>query len=133
MKRTIYTLIFTLLNVTLPACSSAPAPQKQDPAESAAIEHALRARNHDVRACYENEPGNVKNGTRGTIAIRFAISATDGRVLGATIERTTFDEPNVASCLLDVVMTTRFPKPKSGQDMQAVYPFVLGPRDPGLR
>jgi hypothetical protein len=126
-------LQLALLSATVFSCASAPRAPKQDPVEAAGIEHALRARNHDVRACYENEPGNVKNGTTGTISIRFVLSAADGKVLGATIEKTTFDEPNVASCLLDVVISTRFPKPKGPADTQVVYPFHLGPRDPGLK
>ncbi|MDR3608616.1 MAG: AgmX/PglI C-terminal domain-containing protein [Oligoflexia bacterium] len=133
MKKSIAFLL-----VAFTGCSSARTiPQAQLQAQNARetekIQKALNARTKDIRACYESEPGNVKNKVSGTIMVRFALAAADGKVLGAAMQGpgTTLDEPNVASCLLDVIITTHFQRPQTwnGEDLQVVYPIHLGPAE----
>ncbi len=109
-------------------CASAPPPgPKYDPVALALLEKAVFMHRADFQACYDAEPGNKKNKPDGTIIIRFVVAAADGRLVGAAVQGpgSTLDEPNVASCLLDVVVSTKFPKPqtKDGQDVQVLYPF----------
>jgi hypothetical protein len=112
-------------------CASAPpVGPKRNPEVLAPLERALESRHRDIQACYNNEPGNLRNKPSGTIVIRFVVAAANGRLVGAAIQGpgTTLDEPNVASCLLDVVVSTKFPKPQApdGQDVQVIHAFSFG-------
>jgi hypothetical protein len=122
-------LIF-VLTACFTACSGAPpVPDKPDPVFFAQVQATLRKRDRDVQSCYDNEPGNLKNKPSGVIMIQFVVGAKDGKLIGAAIEGagTTLDEPDVANCLLDLVVSTRFapPRTQDGRDLQVHYPFIF--------
>jgi hypothetical protein len=136
LSRVLFQLLtFSFLAAAVSACASAPAaPDKTDPLLMAQVEKALTPRRPDIKACYENEPGNIKNKPSGVITIRFVIGSLDGKLIGAAVQGpgTTLDEPNVASCLLDVIISTHFSRPQTAgghpldHDLQVVYPFRFG-------
>jgi hypothetical protein len=82
-----------------------------DPHET---ENALLTHKPQFRACGK--------GMNGYIRAAFAVEK-DGRVRTASIQKTTFQDPQVANCLIGVIKTIQFPIPNDGKPVQIVYPF----------
>ena len=91
--------------------------------DKAIIRRYLKRNIQKLSYCYEKELLG-KPGLAGTINVSFGIT-TDGKVTSTT---GTGVSANVATCVVSVIASIEFPKPKSGS-VQVTYPltFALGP------
>jgi len=93
------------------------------------IRSVIRSHGDAIRTCYEatlRSPPYPK----GRVRARFVIDAT-GKVPHSCLASTTLDQPTAERCIVDEVLTWRFPKPADGGQVIVDYPWVLETRSDG--
>jgi len=79
--------------------------------------------NDDYKKCYET--GLKKDSTfRGNITVNFVVSG-EGKVLNPKVQKTTMNNENVETCVVDIIKKIKFPAPKGGGIVIVNYPFVF--------
>jgi pSer/pThr/pTyr-binding forkhead associated (FHA) protein len=73
--------------------------------------------------CYEKEL-NANPNLSGKIAVYFTIAPT-GAVAEASVRETSMNDSNVETCVLKVMRSLKFPKPRGGGIVVVTYPFVF--------
>lgn len=73
--------------------------------------------------CYEKQL-NANPNLQGKIAVYFTIAPT-GDVADASVRETSMNEENVESCVVKVMRSLKFPKPRGGGIVVVTYPFVF--------
>lgn len=73
--------------------------------------------------CYEKQL-NANPNLAGKISVYFTIAPT-GSVASAKVRETTMGSKNVESCVLKVMRSLKFPKPRGGGIVVVTYPFVF--------
>ncbi len=94
-------------------------PEAQGNLDKAIIRRYIKRNIQKIQYCYEREL-LAKPNLVGTVSTQFLISEA-GAVKGA---RASGVDPNVASCVADVIRTIEFPRPVSGV-VQVTYPFTF--------
>ncbi len=77
----------------------------------------------EVRYCYESTLLKSAN-LQGKLLIDFVILATGG-VKSAKVHSSTVIDPILSSCLVQHLLTWKFPKPKGGIEVAVSYPFIF--------
>jgi TonB family protein len=95
----------------------------KDGLDKALIRRVIHQHIKEVKFCYERELQRNAD-LYGRVMSRFTI-ASNGRVLGAAIEKSTINNPAVESCIARAVERWEFPRPSSGGLVVVSYPFVL--------
>lgn len=93
--------------------------------DKSAIQDEIRRHLAQIRHCYQREL-TKQPALRGKIVVKFVIS-TDGSVSSAEVKETTLANPDVESCLVDVIRRIEFPEPRGGGIVIVSYPFVFEP------
>jgi TonB family protein len=78
------------------------------------------------RFCYERALG-AEPGLEGKVGVRFTI-APEGRVALAELAESTLGSPAVEACVLGVMRSLEFPRPRGGGVAVVLYPFVFTAR-----
>jgi pSer/pThr/pTyr-binding forkhead associated (FHA) protein len=73
--------------------------------------------------CYEKQL-NANPNLAGKISVYFTIAPT-GDVAQASVRETSMNEENVESCVVKVMRSLKFPKPRGGGIVVVTYPFVF--------
>jgi pSer/pThr/pTyr-binding forkhead associated (FHA) protein len=73
--------------------------------------------------CYEKQL-NANPNLQGKISVYFTIAPT-GAVAQASVRETSMNDQNVESCVLTVMRSLKFPKPRGGGIVVVTYPFVF--------
>lgn len=73
--------------------------------------------------CYEKQL-NANPNLQGKVSVYFTIAPT-GSVADASIRETSMNDENVESCVVKVMRSLVFPKPKGGGIVVVTYPFVF--------
>jgi hypothetical protein len=73
--------------------------------------------------CYEKQL-NANPNLSGKISVYFTIAPT-GAVAQASVRETSMNDQNVESCVLTVMRSLKFPKPRGGGIVVVTYPFVF--------
>lgn len=84
------------------------------------IQQIIAEHRSHIRHCYEKELAKAPQ-LEGRVDVSFVIGA-DGSVLSSKADGL---DPNVASCLLAVIDSMKFPEPKGGGVIKVSYPFVF--------
>jgi hypothetical protein len=89
------------------------------------VEIAATIRKHlaPIKACYEEQLSKKPN-LRGKVTTKFIIAGT-GRVQLAKIDQTTMGYALTEKCIIRIIKTMRFPKPRGGGIVRVVYPFMF--------
>jgi hypothetical protein len=90
--------------------------------DPAIIRRYIKRNIQKITACYQKRLTG-KPGLAGTVQTEFFITPS-GKVSRATASGV---DPEVASCVADVIKTIGFPKPKGDKGVQVAYPFVFRP------
>jgi len=103
--------------IFLAACSTTPAGTEGhiDPDK---LEKVMKAHAGDFTACYEKAPGHQP----GLAETRFRVNSS-GKVIVATIQMSTLQNPEIESCLLEQIRALSFASPTGGDEAQVQYPF----------
>jgi len=97
-------------------------PNAQGDLDKAIIRRYIKRNIQKISYCYEKQLlANSK--LAGTVATQFFI-APSGHVASATASGV---DPDVATCVADVIKAIEFPKPKGGGGVQVNYPFTFRP------
>ncbi|HEX4452592.1 MAG TPA: AgmX/PglI C-terminal domain-containing protein [Kofleriaceae bacterium] len=97
-------------------------PNAQGDLDKAIIRRYIKRNIQKIQYCYEKEL-LAKPGLQGTVQTQFFISP-NGNV---TASNGSGVDPNVSSCVADVIHGIEFPKPKGGGGVQVNYPFTFHP------
>jgi TonB family protein len=73
--------------------------------------------------CYEKQL-NANPNLAGKVAVYFTIAPT-GEVAQASVRETSMNDENVESCVIKVMRSLKFPKPRGGGIVVVTYPFVF--------
>ncbi|HTJ40824.1 MAG TPA: AgmX/PglI C-terminal domain-containing protein [Kofleriaceae bacterium] len=92
--------------------------------DKAIIRRYIKRNIAKITYCYEKQL-LAKPALEGTLSTQFFIRP-DGNVADATASGV---DPDVASCVADVIKSIQFPKPKGGGGVQVSYPFTFRPSD----
>jgi len=95
-------------------------PNAQGDLDKAIIRRYIKRNIQKITYCYEKQL-LVNPKLAGTVATQFFI-APSGQVASATA---TGVDPDVATCLAEVIKRIEFPRPKSGGGVQVNYPFTF--------
>jgi hypothetical protein len=95
-------------------------PNAQGDLDKAIIRRYIKRNQQKIQYCYEKEL-LAKPSLAGTVMTNFLIKP-NGNVSRATGNGV---DPNVASCVADVIRNIEFPKPKGGGNVQVNYPFIF--------
>jgi hypothetical protein len=94
--------------------------------DKAIIRRYIKRNIEKLEYCYEKQL-LAKPGIGGKLVLGFTIDG-NGRVVDASIPGDAFD-PEVATCVVDVVKAIEFPKPHGGTTVVVTYPFTFKPAD----
>lgn len=112
--------------VVLFGCSSKPVRSQQtgltETYNPDTIEAAMLANRQKYLECYSSQFSQSKHWPAGRVLTQFLISE-DGRVSEAKIKESTLKQPQVENCILEVIKSTEFPKPKKRGTTSVEYPF----------
>jgi hypothetical protein len=97
-------------------------PNAQGDLDKAIIRRYIKRNIMKIQYCYEKQLLSKPNLT-GTIQTQFFIDP-DGNVASASASGV---DPDVATCVADVIKGIQFPKPKGGGGVQVNYPFMFRP------
>ena len=89
----------------------------------AEIGRVIRRNLARFRFCYEKQLASNPN-LGGKISVYFTIAPT-GSVAKATVRETSMNDATVEACVLKVMRSLKFPKPKGGGIVVVTYPFVF--------
>jgi TonB family protein len=111
------------------ACGTNCATDDQTPrkdSDKEVVRRVIRQHIDEARACYETllltQPS-----ARGQVRVRFAVGAS-GTVAASCVVSADLGAPSVDACLLDRVLTWRFPKPQGSGWVIVEYPFIFVPK-----
>lgn len=96
------------------------APTLVGPLSKEEIASTIKRNLAPIRACLEK----ASPGAQGTVAVRFTIAAS-GEVSEATVTEQTVKDDGLAACVVGVVKTSKFPKPRGGGQVVVTWPFVF--------
>ena len=85
------------------------------------IRRVVRKHRREIKYCYEQQLQKDEN-LAGKVTVKFTISAT-GKVVAATISRSTLNNTKVERCLTGKIKRWVFPKPEGGGIVIVTYPF----------
>lgn len=89
------------------------------------IQTVIDSNKNQIAHCYrrllQKEPGAA-----GRVSVRFTIGSS-GSVSKIEIERSTFTDQEIGTCIMGVVKRFKFAAPKGGQDVKVSYPFMFNP------
>jgi TonB family protein len=77
----------------------------------------------EIRACYDRG-AKTHAGVEGRVVFRIGIDPS-GAVGSSCVVRSSLNDPAIESCVADVVMTWKFPPPKSGAWVLVDTPFTF--------
>lgn len=77
------------------------------------------------RSCYEDGIRGAA-ATAGRVDTVFTIGA-DGKTRNPSVRKTTLNNPAVENCVLDVIRSIQFPRPKGKGVVEVTYPFNFKP------
>ena len=97
-------------------------PNAQGDLDKAIIRRYIKRNIQKITYCYEKQL-LAKPGLSGTVSTQFFISP-NGNV---TASNGSGVDPEVSSCVADVIRGIEFPKPKGGGGVQVNYPFTFRP------
>jgi hypothetical protein len=97
-------------------------PNSQGDLDKAIIRRYIKRNIQKITYCYEKQL-LAKPALAGTVATQFFITP-NGTVASSTGSGV---DPEVASCVADVIKGIEFPKPKGGGGVQVNYPFTFRP------
>ncbi|HET9992998.1 MAG TPA: AgmX/PglI C-terminal domain-containing protein, partial [Kofleriaceae bacterium] len=97
-------------------------PNAQGDLDKAIIRRYIKRNIQKITYCYEKQL-LAKPGLSGTVSTQFFISP-NGNV---TVSTGSGVDPEVSSCVADVIHGIEFPKPKGGGGVQVNYPFTFRP------
>ncbi|MEM7678601.1 MAG: AgmX/PglI C-terminal domain-containing protein, partial [Myxococcota bacterium] len=89
----------------------------------AEIARVIRRNLARFKFCYEKQLTSNPN-LGGKISVYFTIAPT-GSVARASVRETSMNEATVEGCVLKVMRSLKFPKPKGGGIVVVTYPFVF--------
>ncbi len=95
--------------------------------DKSAISDEVRRHLAQIRYCYQREL-TKQPALSGKAVVKFVIGA-DGMVSSAEIKETTMADPDVESCLCDVIRRMEFPEPRGGGIVIVSYPFIFKPAE----
>jgi pSer/pThr/pTyr-binding forkhead associated (FHA) protein len=95
-------------------------PNAQGDLDKAIIRRYIKRNQQKIQYCYEKEL-LAKPNLSGTVMTNFLITP-NGNVSSSSGSGV---DPNVASCVADVIRNIEFPKPKGGGNVQVNYPFIF--------
>ncbi|MFT3698954.1 MAG: AgmX/PglI C-terminal domain-containing protein [Kofleriaceae bacterium] len=101
-------------------------PNAQGDLDKAIIRRYIKRNIQKITYCYEKQL-LAKPGLSGTVQTQFFISP-NGNV---TASNGSGVDPEVSSCVADVIKGIEFPKPKGGGGVQVNYPFTFRPAGSG--
>ncbi|MBI5495627.1 MAG: AgmX/PglI C-terminal domain-containing protein [Deltaproteobacteria bacterium] len=87
------------------------------------VARVVRRHHARISYCYEREL-NGHPDLGGRVEARFSIGA-DGRVAHAEVGSTTLNHPPTEDCVLGVLRSMIFPRPRSGGEVAVNYPFLF--------
>lgn len=94
------------------------------------IEVAFKGALKQMQSCYANAV--AKNPTlRGDVTVQLAVDPS-GKVTDVRLSGNTLYEPAVEQCVATLSGKVHFPKRKSKQDMNVLYPLTFGPESEAL-
>lgn len=94
-----------------------------DGLDKAAVGRVIRRNLARFRFCYEREL-NANPNLRGRVSLRFKILPT-GSVASAGVQESSLDSAVVEGCVVRVMRTLKFPKPRGGGVVIVTYPFMM--------
>jgi outer membrane biosynthesis protein TonB len=83
----------------------------------------IRDHAHEIDACYAKR-AQERKGLRGKLVTRFDIGP-NGRVIGATADG--IEDRELALCVVQVVRSWTFARPRSSAKLRVAYPWVFPP------
>lgn len=89
----------------------------------AEIGRVIRRNLARFKYCYEKQL-NANPNLSGKISVYFTIAPT-GAVAQASVRETSMNEANVENCVVKVMRSLKFPKPRGGGIVVVTYPFVF--------
>jgi TonB family protein len=89
----------------------------------AEIDRVIRQNLPRFQNCYQRALVRSRN-LAGKVAVRFTIAPTGG-VAQANVDETSMGDAAVESCIVGVMQSLRFPKPRGGGIVLVTYPFVF--------
>jgi hypothetical protein len=95
-------------------------PNAQGDLDKAIIRRYIKRNQQKIQYCYEKEL-LAKPNLGGTVMAQFLITP-NGNVSQSSGSGV---DPNVASCVADVIRNIEFPKPKGGGNVMVNYPFIF--------
>ncbi len=78
----------------------------------------------EIHACYD-QAAKTHPGTEGRVVFRLGIDPT-GTVGTSCVVRSAVNDPNIESCVSDLLLSWKFPKPSNGGWALVDAPFVFG-------
>lgn len=85
----------------------------------------IRSNLSQIRHCYERLLQRSPS-SAGKIKVRFVVNRT-GRVNSASTTQSDIGDGKMKSCLLGLIRTWNFPKPRGGEQVTVNYPFTFNP------
>jgi hypothetical protein len=95
--------------------------------DKSAISDEVRRHVAQIRYCYQREL-TKQPALSGKVVVKFVIAAA-GTVSSAEVKETTMADPDVESCLCDVIGRMEFPEPRGGGIVIVSYPFIFRPAE----
>ena len=90
------------------------------------IKSAIESKKDQFRLCYEKEINAQSPDLAGSVLTSFVIGPT-GRVVQSGLVSSTLKNANTERCILKVIRTIQFPRPKGGGIVEVKYPFKFRP------
>ena len=122
-------LIFTMpLLLAVPALGEdapKPAPAASG-LDQAVIDGAVKKELAKIRACYNDNTGDVSPKPSGIVTTRFTIGG-DGKVVSVEIVGSDLNNPKVETCLSSALKGVVFPAPGGSTAVRVDYPFRFVP------
>jgi hypothetical protein len=94
-----------------------------DDSDKARVRMAPLLYSANVRACYDRGE-SPHTGAKGHLVFRIGIDPT-GTVGASCVVRSSINDPAIESCLADLILTWKFPPPKSGEWALVDTPFEI--------
>ncbi|NVJ22784.1 energy transducer TonB [Myxococcus sp. AM011] len=101
----------------------------EGPLDKDSIRRTIHLNRGQIVTCYRHHQVDLP-ATGGKVVIRFVI-ATNGTVSEAKVATTTtLHDPALEACIVDSMMTWRFPKPTETPQVVVTYPYIFKPESP---
>jgi TonB family protein len=86
------------------------------------ITSVVHAHAKQIRACLEQVLPDASIAS-GKVVVEFVIGA-EGRVTGARVKQDTYQAPDLETCMVNEILTWRFPRPMEGP-VTITFPFTF--------